>query len=251
MLGNKKFTLFILCLYALSLNAQNVNVKDSLLVPLVSTSYAFQVPGGDMAKRFGVNSVLGLTFLVKTKKNFIFGIDGNYIFGKYVKADIFKNISTADGHIINNAGEYANVFTYERGIASSLRIGKLFSFNKPNPNSGFVALFGAGYLQHRIKIIVPNNNVPQLAGDYKEGYDKLTNGVAFTEFFGYLFLANNRMLNFFGGIEFTEGFTRSLRSYDYDLMARDTQKRFDLLSGIRVGWVLPLYRKSAEDFYDY
>ena len=250
MLLKYKFILLIAYVYALSLNAQNVK-DSSLFVPLVGISYAFQVPGADLAERFGNNSNTGITLLFKTKKNLLLGIDGNYLFSKDIKTELFKNISTSNGYVINSNGEYANILTYERGIASSLRIGKLFSFKRPNPNSGIVSTLGIGILQHKIKIVIPGNNVPQLAGDYKKGYDKLTNGIAFTEFIGYLFLGNNRMINFFGGIEFTQAFTKSRRSYDFDLMAQDTQKRIDLLYGIRVGWILPLYRKSPEDFYSY
>jgi len=49
------------------------------------------------------------------------------------------------------------------------------------------------------------------------------------------------LVNFYVGFEFNQAFTQSRRSFDYDRMAVDTLKRVDLLSGVRVGWILPFY----------
>jgi hypothetical protein len=32
-------------------------------------------------------------------------------------------------------------------------------------------------------------------------------------------------------------------------MQPDTQKRFDTLWGIRIGWILPLYPRTPKDYY--
>ena len=99
----KLFFVFILA----SLNAlSQVSVQDScIFTPLVVTSYSYQIPGGDLAKRFGSNSNIGLSFLLKTKKNWMFGFDGSFIFGKKLKEDtILKNIYTKDNFVINKNG---------------------------------------------------------------------------------------------------------------------------------------------------
>ena len=35
------------------------------------------------------------------------------------------------------------------------------------------------------------------------------------------------------------------------LVAADNTKRFDLLMGVKVGWVLPFYKQAPEKFYTY
>lgn len=245
-LKNRLFYAFLLFVP----NLFSQNLKDSIVfAPLIKISYGTQLPGGDLAQRFGINSTVGLKFSIKTKKNLLFGVDGNYLFGKEVKEELFKNISNTDGNIINTNGEYAEIRLSQRGIAISAHVGKVIPVWGPNKNSGIISTLGLGYLQHKVRIDVPGGNVPQLAGDYKKGYDKLTSGLALTEFVGYLFLGNNRMLNFFGGFEFTQAFTKSRRTYDFDLKAKDNNNRTDLLYGFRIGWVLPLYKKMPNEYY--
>ena len=243
------------CLFVLVLSASTAlsqNVKDSLLfAPLVSVSVSGQIPGGDMAKRYGSNGAAGFNFSIKSKRNFIYGVNGYYLFGKEIKEDLFKNIATVDGFIIGNTGLYADVKTYERGISLSTHAGKVFPIWGPNKNSGVIGTAGLGYLQHKVKIVASESTVPELAGDYKKGYDKLTNGISLSEFLGYLFLGNRRTVNFFGGFEFMQAFTKSRRSYDFTIMGRDTRNRIDLFYGFRLGWILPLYKRVPNDFYLY
>ena len=57
--------------------------------------------------------------------------------------------------------------------------------------------------------------------------------------------------DFFGGFEFIEGFTAGRRDYNYSTGKADNTKRFDLLMGVKVGWVLPFYKQAPEKFYTY
>jgi hypothetical protein len=77
----------------------------------------------------------------------------------------------------------------------------------------------------------------------------LSAGFGVHEFIGYFYFGNKRLINFFAGIELAQGFTKSLRGYDYDLRQTDTAMRKDLLYGVRIGWILPLYRKVPQQFY--
>jgi hypothetical protein len=45
------------------------------------------------------------------------------------------------------------------------------------------------------------------------------------------------------------GFTKSRRSFNFDTMEQDLQKRLDIYFGPRVGFILPLYKKMPKDFY--
>jgi hypothetical protein len=231
------------------------SISDTTLsIPMFYASYAYQIPGGDLSDRFGNNSAIGGGFLWKTSKNWLWGAEYLYLFGKDIKIDdqIMGNIKTADGNIISMAGNFASYSIYERGYYISGRIGKVIPVLGPNPNSGFVVTGSPGYFEHKIRIEVNQNNAPQLDGDYKKGYDRLTGGFCISEFLGYLYLSKSKLLNFYAGIEFNQAWTKPLRDVNFDTGEPDpVQKRFDSLTGIRVAWIIPLFRRLPEKYYYY
>jgi len=105
---------------------------------------------------------------------------------------------------------------------------------------------GVGFLLHRIRF---TGSTPQLAGEYFKGYDRLSYGLGLSQFVGYMHLSNNRMLNFYFGMEFTQAWTVNRRGYNFDQMAVDNERRLDMISGFKVGWVLALYKKVANEYY--
>lgn len=245
----KKIIVITLVLFTARLSAQ-VSIKDSsIYTPMIGISYGYQFPGGDLVRRFGSNSSVGLNIDFKSQSYFMLGINGNYLFGNTIKEPMFANLTTPEGYIINRDGGIADVRCYERGFTVSGTIGRMFPFKKPNPNTGIVANLGFGFIQHKIRIETIGNNVPQLDKENKKGYDRLTNGFLLSQNLGYLYLSNNRLANIYFGLECMEGFTQSRRSYDYDLMSQDTQKRIDILYGGRIMWILPLYKKPPSAFY--
>lgn len=231
-----------------------INPKDSAInTPIIGLSYAFQLPAGDLKNRFGYNSSIGIHFLNKTKKNWIWGVDWTFTFSPQSQVkeslSLFDSINTSNGNIVDANGEYATILFYERGWTSSFKFGKLFPMWGQNNNSGICLITGLGYMQHKIRIEDKYNRAPQLTKDYRKGYDRLTGGIMLSQFVGYLFLGNNQLLNFYAGFEIMAGFTESKRSINFDTMIRDTQKRTDIYFGPRVGFVLPLYKKVPNDFY--
>ena len=93
-------------------------------------------------------------------------------------------------------------------------------------------------MRHKIRIENENNLVPQLDQDHLPYYDRLTMGIHFHQFIGYQHMSNNRLTNFNIGFDFYQGFTQGMRDYQIDLMGPYLDKRIDLLSGIRVGWII-------------
>jgi len=247
-----KKLLFLFLLLPGFISAQ-VSVKDSAVSCfMLSVNGAFQLPGGNLAKRFGYNAAIGLNAVYKTRRNFFYAAQWSYMFGDQLKEDsILKDISTSDGFVIDQEGTYAQVRLFERGTHISLMAGKLFPVLAPNPNCGLLVMGGIGWLQHRIRIDDVGNRAPQLRDDYKKGYDRLTGGAALTEFVGYWYMGNSRFVNFYAGIECTQAMTRSLRSWDFDRQAADTAWRTDLLYGFRLGWVIPFYKRAPKDYYYY
>ncbi len=189
---------------------------------------------------------------IKPKKNWLIGADGFFMFRDTIKeTGILNSISTSDGNVIDGNGTFADIRLYERGFHVGIKAGKLFPVLGPNKNSGIVVLIGGGLLQHKIRIENPESAAPQIKGDYKKGYDRLTNGFALSEFVGYMYLGNSRLVSFFAGFEFTQAWTKNRRSYNFDMMGPDNTKRFDLLSGFKIGWIIPLYKRSPDKFYYY
>ncbi|MEI7597080.1 MAG: hypothetical protein WCK02_15135 [Bacteroidota bacterium] len=228
-----------------------VNVKDSVIqTTFLSAHYSYNLPGGDLKDRFGSNSIIGGKFSLKTRKNWIFEIQGNFIFGNTVNENsILDSLRNSDGNIINGNGEVASVNLFERGFSFTANAGKIFPVFGPNKNSGIVFSNGIGFLQHKIRIENFMNTVPQIKDDYKKGYDRLSNGFAMTQFLGYLYLGNKRIYSFYLGIEVSEAWTKSRRSYDFDLMKKDEKSRFDIMSGLKVGWIIPLYKRTPKPYY--
>lgn len=227
------------------------NVKDSVIsIVTVEMSYAYQFPAGDLAKRFDANSNIGINFQYKTNKNWIWGIGSQFIFGNNVKEDsLLGHISTSTGNIITAGGTYGEVYTYERGYVLTAQVSKLIPLFGTNRNTGLVIGLGGGFINHKIRIEVGNNNVFPLQGDYKKGYDRKTNGPCVTGFIGYRYMSSRKLVNFFAGVEFLQGFTQGRRPWNFDQGKADNSKRNDQLYSIRVGWILPLYRRDTNVYY--
>jgi hypothetical protein len=228
-------------------------VKDTaMFLPVIHAGYGYYLPGGNMVERFGDNSSVFLNAEFKLETNWMFGVNGSYLFGKTVKDKPFYNI-TKDNVFINSEGDQGDVRMYERGITVSGTFGRMFVRSKSRPNSGFVANLGIGFIQHKIRIEVIGNNIPQLDKNYKKGYDRLSNGLLLSQNVGYLFLSKNRLVNLYVGLECMQGFTQGRRVYDFDRMQRDTKKRVDVLTGLKIAWVLPLYKKGVkvDNYYIY
>lgn len=244
------FSLSLAILFPSNSQAQR-NIRDSaVFTPVVAVTYAALFPGGDLADRFGFTNAIGLTVNFKGKKNWIYGGEAYFLFGNEIKEQsIFEGLATDQGYIRNTSGRYAEVLLRERGWHANFSIGKVFPWFGPNPNSGVMFKIGFGGILHKIYIESRNDFVPQLEDDYIKGYDRLTVGVTSTQFIGYLYQANQRYLNFYAGFEITEGFTQGLRDYNFDTRQSDKTNRFDMLWGFKVGWLVPIYRKTKNDFH--
>ena len=230
--------------------------NNAYSVILFNTSYGFHVPSADLSDRFGSNFSIGGSIEYLTEKgNWMLGIKGNNLFSQNVKEDVLATIRTSEGFLIGNSGagtgQFAVVVLRERGFYVGGLIGKLFTLSKKNKRSGIRATIGAGLLQHKIRIQDESGTAQQIAGDYKEGYDQLSNGLALEQFIGYQHLSINRGANFFAGFEFTQAFTKSRRNSNFVTRTKDNTKRIDVLTGFRIGWTIPFYvgEKGEDLFY--
>lgn len=245
------FLLIFVLLYNSELSAQASNNEPKGVI-LSKFTYGAQVPAGTLKERFGTNFIAGGGIDWQWgPKNWVLGLDAQYIFGNRVKEDPLVGLRTKEGNIIGNDREVADIPMRERGFYVGLTAGRVFPANsKQSSRAGWRVNFGLGMLQHKIRIQDdPQRSVVQLTDVYKKGYDRLSNGLALQQYFGYQAMSKDRRSNFMAGFEFMQGFTQSRRSFDFATQGRDGKKRIDLLLGIRLGWILPFYADKAEDIY--
>ncbi|MFM9008890.1 MAG: hypothetical protein ACKOQY_09995 [Bacteroidota bacterium] len=245
----------LLCLVMLvsGFVSAQVSVKDSAIgMVMIRPSFALQAPGGDLSTRFGMNQSIGMAAGYKWANGWMVGAEATLFFGSKIKEQgVFTGLTTAEGTIVGVDGLYGDIRLFERGYTVMATLSRLFPVKKPNPNCGFVVETGLGFMQHKIKIDDKKNAVPAVRDPYVKGYDRLTNGIAFKQFIGYLHVGNRRLVNFYGGVEAIQGFTASRRSYNYSTMSVDDAPRIDLLFGLRVGWIIALFKEAPDPFYMY
>jgi len=235
------------------IHAQESDKEKPSSIPMFYGFYGYQWPGADMAERFGSNSTVGPGFMWKTSSNWLFGVEYNYLFGSNVKngLSILKGIMTSEGNVINGDGTPAVVALFERGHVIGAKFGKLIPLIKADKNSGIFFTAGFGYITHKIRIEVENSSAPQLKGDYKRGYDRLSGGLMLNQSIGFMYFGQSRLLNFTLSIEAFEGWTKGYRDYYFDTMAPPEGKKFDFLIGPKIAWMIPLRQRTLKEFYYY
>lgn len=232
-------------------NILGQNVKDEgIRATQLSVNYAFEIPAEDIAKRFGVNSTLGFGTTYKLKKGWLVGGEGYFLFGSIIKDDsILSSLENSAGFIIDKNGVPADVILAEKGWGFNAYVGKLFPIIGPNPNSGLLINSKIGFMQHKVKVEVKNDLVPLIVKPNDKGYDLLSNGLALSQFIGYMHSDNARLVNFYFGIEIREAFTKNRRDFNFNTLQKDNNKYLDLFIGIKAGWFLPIYKKNHEETY--
>lgn len=209
--------------------------------PLIQThfAYGFYLPFADLSNDFANHSELNISVDYMSPKQFIFGTEGSFFFGEIVKNDVLATLRTAEGFVIGNDRNAADIQLRQRGNYIGIYGGKLFSLIEKNQRSGIRATLGLGVLQHKIRIQDdPQRIVPQLSAEYKKGYDRLTNGLAIHPFLGYQHIDKENNFDFTAGISYIHAFTQNRRSLNFDTQQKDNRQRIDVVLGIRLAFSL-------------
>jgi hypothetical protein len=221
---------------------------------LVSIHYATGWTGGDMVNRYGYLNLVGFSGGYKFRNNWLLLGDANFMFGSQVKIPaLLDGLKDSFGNITDVNGDPATVSVLARGVSVNAQIGKLIPWSKRNQNSGIMVHFGAGYLNHRIRIETQTQVVPLIELDYKKGYDRLTTGISATQFLGYAYMPRNGFYNFYGGIYAIEGFTKNRRTifFDEPSVPVSTKTRLDVIVGLKIGWYIPFYSTKKDYYIEY
>lgn len=251
---------FILLVYLYCLIFQYSNSQISLKDSCANVGYfhfgaGIGNPSGNWSKKYGIIPQVGLELGFKSKKNW--SITGNFgfIYSDKVKIrnQLFQDIDTFDGLLIDTNGELVFPDVTAQGWAFGLRLGKTFSslfWKDTNPNSGLFTEIGYLAIRHKLNIQVPQT-LPIMLNDYLKGYDRLTLSQGLSLLLGYRFFSNKRLLNLTTFLEWNMLYSQNLRGYNYDTRSYDNNSKLDVLSSIKIMWCLPLYQRAPESFYYY
>lgn len=257
MIKIQKSALFVVALLGSGIMFSNCiwaqrDVSKAVGTPYISIQYGANITGGDLAERYGFTNSIGVYGGYKTKRNWIYALDANFFFGNNIRIEgMLQNLKDSKGEITNTSGGPSIVRLFNRGFNVNVSVGKIFPIWSPNPNSGIMIRLGAGYRFHMMKIGHHNDEIPQLAGEYKKGYDRLTIGLNTSEFIGYNFMANQGVFNFYAGFYFQQTFMQNQRTHFFDHPNQQVSKKIRMgqMYGIRVGWLIPIYKRQPKDFY--
>ncbi len=247
------FLLTICLIFCQKLIAQ-ISIRDSCAtLGYLHFGVGIGNPAGNWSKKYGLLPQVDLELGLKTKKNWTFTSTFGFIYSDKVKirSQLFQDIDTFDGLLIDTNGELVFPDVTAQGWAGALRIGKTFSnllWNDPNPNSGLFLEIGYKCIRHKLNIQVPLTLLI-MRNNYLKGYDRLTFSQGVDFLLGYRFFNNKRYLNFIAFIEWNLLFSKNLRGYNYDLRSYDNTTMLDILSSIKIMWCLPLYQRAPEKFY--
>jgi hypothetical protein len=160
---NKILLTFFLCLSVVAAKSQRNVSTDVIGTPMVGLHYGAMLPFADMKDRYGFLNQLGATAGYKDKKNWVYGVEGNFYFGNQVKNDSIFNFMTDNlGNISEAEGQFAVVQILSRGFNINAHVGKIIPIFGSNPNSGLYLSFGAGYTLMKYRIQTTYDFVPIL-----------------------------------------------------------------------------------------
>ena len=233
-------------------------VDSAGLICFMAPNFTYNFTMADLRKEFGNNLSIGTDISLKTKSNWSIDFGFKYYFNGKVNSEIldstFKYLRPNSTFFISNSGAATGEIAVEfRAISFHLQGGKIIPVSKRFQNSGIWLKIGVGVMQHYLYIKNPEdkNFVPALKPEYKKGYDRLTLGFSLNQFVGYMHLTKKNLLCFYGGVELYEIFAHRQREYDFNLMRKDDAKLFESLIGLKVGWIIPLYKHNPYAEYEY
>lgn len=243
---NHIYTLLIVCLSNSAIIAQEY--FEGMLN--FNFGYGIEWPEGDMKDRYGRNLKISIGVENITKSKFFYGVDFDYKFGGEVKEDIFATYRLDNGILLGSFGGPTEIVARERGMYLGIYGGKLFSRSETNL-SGLRLAGGIGILQHMLDFTDDTQSFEIVNGDYSKGYDRLTRGMALKLYSGYAWYSKDKRFNVNIGLEYTLGFTKSVREINFDTGLPGNQNRKDHLIGLKIEILLPFFRASKEEVIYY
>ena len=236
-----------------ALRAQ-VSIRDSAIHMFLPTiSVGFYGPFQDMATRVPWAGQVGLEVAGQLKWHVYLSAGATFFFADGARENPIGPNLLSYGQLIDENGRLIDFNVSMRGFTIPFRLGYVFHkarFKLTNPNCGLFLEAGIQYIRHQL-YIATSRGLPLLAGDYRYGYDRLTDGAGALFSLGYRHFGNRRLANFFVAVDAQLNFTQNRRGYNYDQRQVDTRQRNDFLVGLRLGWHIPVYKQASQEDYYY
>ena len=217
----------------------------------LNVSYGLDVPGLDMADRYGLNYDAAIDIDYVRENGWFFGAHGHMLLGPFVKEDVIGNIRTSTGTLIGQQKNTSLITLKQRGFLLGIHGGKFFNLSKQKYQHGIRTRIGSSLLTHYIVFNDESATVNQLLGDYGKGYDRFTRGLTTEQFIGYQYINQAKTMDVYAGFQFIQGYTRNRRPIDFDTRSTNHSWRLDLLTGFRIGIAIKLYQggEGQEVYY--
>jgi hypothetical protein len=225
---------FLPCFFIVfnALSAQNV--EPTLFF---TAQYGGQLPALDYQKRFG-SSLRTTAMIALNRRNTqsVWGVAGFFQFGSLVKEPIFSHLLTPEGYLIGNDKNPAAIQLRQR--AWFIGFGKCWYFTEKSAFLRRISLdVHGGMFQHKIRIQEdPARFVPQINGEYKKGYDRLSNGPGICLNMSYNPTANPDLTRFVVGVDFFFANTFNRRALNFNTGLRDEAAFWVFQPGIHLAY---------------
>jgi hypothetical protein len=246
-----------------TLQCHIVGFSFGAVTPLLG-SHSGGMDGGNMNELYdGPYLNFDINWAYKWKSNWMVTLDGDLWFGYNSdnltqRAERMGDIFTPNGHLMSWGGYDGVVTLYNRGFAVRPGVAKIIPLFRKNPDSGILLkLSGGWFMQKTVNTQDMNESeVPQLSEKMMPYYDHLRNGMILTQSVGFIFMSNrSTYVNFKITFDLSECLSWSSRPYTIDnvmgLNGKDENTYFDLMAGIKIGWMFPFTGKTAYDYYYY
>lgn len=255
------FSFILIGVFSFHANAQEIEKEqkkkkekkfDSGSAWLIAPTFTAQFPYGNMRERFGYNSLFGLHLSYKTDRNWLWGVEGNFLFGTKVKENyVITSIATSTNQYISSNNDLIGVTPQEQGFNTKFVVGKIIPVSKKFPDAGILIMTSLGFLMHKIAINVRETSLPQFSKVYRKGYDRLTVGPVLSQFIGGTFIMRRKYASAYLGATFDIAFTQGVRNYDFYTMAPMKDKRIDMFVGLKFAWIIPVFTRTSEKEFFY
>ncbi len=253
----RRLTLLALCILTVCrVQAQTMQMKVSKvdsagLFLYTAANYSYMFTLADLQKESANLMGVGVDLGLKLQSNWSFETGFNYYFSGKVKGTdtLFRFITNQSGNIMDGDGTPADIDVDQRGWSLRIAVGKVFPISPNYRNAGIQVKLGGDLLQRYIFIKNPDNKVAALTDEYKKGYDRLTLGFGAYQFIGYFHVAKHKYASFYFGVEASETFGHRQRKWDFSGMGRDTRPYTDVMVGLKMGWIVSLYKKEYQDTF--
>lgn len=211
--------------------------------PTISLGYGGHLPMADLEDRFGralqfsIGGILPVFNKGEVQARFAYG------FGNRVKEDVLAGLRNRDGFIFGSDKFPADIQQKYRSTFSAILIARKLG---KTPLHEVVVGLGPSYLTHKIRVQPdPQQQVPQINGDYRKGYDRLTAGFGITESVSYRYHSPSDAFHLEIAVFSLQHRTQHLRSHDFASVISGTltpltRSRTDIISGVEVRWLIPL-----------